>query len=94
MTSEYDYESNTYIAVTLDSASPFYASPSTLSEIHPALKHVGQVGKLEDVQLVSFMKEEWKNSLEEILGAIKSADGVKRLSVQEVKDLTKRNEEP
>ncbi|KAF5343533.1 hypothetical protein D9758_012951 [Tetrapyrgos nigripes] len=90
MSAKYDYDHNTYIAVTLDPQSSFFSSPSTLSEIHPALTHVGQVGKLKDVQLISFVKADWEEKLEEIIQALQSIEGVIKVDVQEVKDLTKR----
>ncbi|GAW03042.1 hypothetical protein LENED_004730 [Lentinula edodes] len=56
-----NYDLNTYVAVTLAPNSPFLGAPSSLSTVHPALTHVGQVGQLHDVQLgsegVSSMKE-------------------------------------
>lgn len=55
-----DYESNTYLTVTLASSSPFFHSPPALAASHPslALKYIGQAGGLADVHLYSIPKSE------------------------------------
>ncbi|KAE9405849.1 hypothetical protein BT96DRAFT_306495 [Gymnopus androsaceus JB14] len=64
--------------------------PSSISTLHPALTHVGQVGSLDDVQLVSVPKEDWSNIGDDILASLKNSQGVHSVSVQEPKQRTKR----
>jgi len=81
---------HTYVAVTLSPNSPFLNTPSSLSTLHPLITHVGQVGSLDDVQLVSVPKEDWNNIGEEVLAKLKAEEGVQSVSVQELKTRTKR----
>ncbi|KAJ4475540.1 hypothetical protein J3R30DRAFT_565468 [Lentinula aciculospora] len=81
---------NTYVAVTLAPNSPFLDVPSSLSTVHPAVTHVGQVGQLHDVQLVSVPKEDWSNIGDDILASLKGSEGVTSVNVQELKQRTKR----
>ncbi|KAF8823677.1 hypothetical protein F5879DRAFT_158444 [Lentinula edodes] len=85
-----NYDLNTYVAVTLAPNSPFLGAPSSLSTVHPALTHVGQVGQLHDVQLVSVPKEDWSNIGDDILASLKGSEGVSSVSVQELRQRTKR----
>ncbi|KAJ7432759.1 hypothetical protein B0H11DRAFT_1759728 [Mycena galericulata] len=85
-----NYGANTYLAVTLPSASSYLQNPVSLGLVHPAVAHVGQVGEMPDVQLVSVPKQEWEFSeaaREEILAAFKA---VGKVDVQEPKQRTKR----
>ncbi|KIK64367.1 hypothetical protein GYMLUDRAFT_39915 [Collybiopsis luxurians FD-317 M1] len=84
---------NTYVAVTLAPNSPFLSMPSSLSSLHPSLTHVGQVGQLNDIQLVSVPKEDWGNIGEEVLRKLKGSDGVQGVSVQELKQRAKRGDD-
>ena len=85
-----DYENNTYLAVTLDSSSPFKDAPQTLSSLHPSIVHEGQVGALEDVRLVSVPKEAWAQHGGTIVTLLRGAQGVKGVNVQALKQRTKR----
>jgi hypothetical protein len=60
MPHQLDYDSNTYLAVTLASSSPFFKSPPALAARHAslALRYVGQAGGLADVYLYSIPKAE------------------------------------
>jgi hypothetical protein len=60
MPHQLDYESNTYLAVTLASSSPFFQSPPALAarQASLALNYVGQAGGLADVYLYSIPKSE------------------------------------
>lgn len=60
MPHQLDYDSNTYLAVTLASYSPFFKSPPALAARHPslALDYVGQAGGLADVYLYSISTSE------------------------------------
>ncbi|KAJ7625347.1 hypothetical protein DFH06DRAFT_1008080 [Mycena polygramma] len=85
-----NYAANTYLAVTLPSASSYLQAPASLGLIHPAVAHVGQVGTMADVQLVSIPKDEWEVSeakRAEILAAFKA---VGRVDIQEPKQRAKR----
>lgn len=85
-----NYNQNTYLAVTLTSSSPYFSSPSGLAALHPAVAHVGQVGELQDVQLVSVPKETWEQGGDQILAVLKGADGVVYVNVQEPRQRVKR----
>lgn len=74
---------NTYLAVTLLPSSPYITSPAALASVHPALAHVGQVGSMVDVQLVSVPNFEWEKAREDVMGSLKNAEGVGRVDLQE-----------
>ncbi|KAK7445405.1 hypothetical protein VKT23_014822 [Stygiomarasmius scandens] len=78
------------IAVTLTANSPYVASPASLALVHPALTHVRQIGQMPDSQLVSVTPEDWTRVADDILTRLKSADGVVSVSVQELKQRSKR----
>ncbi|KAJ7643936.1 hypothetical protein FB45DRAFT_896476 [Roridomyces roridus] len=85
-----NYAANTYLAVTLPAASSYLTTPESLGIVHPAVAHVGQVGEMPDVQLVSVPKEEWEGpqgKREEILQALKA---VGKVDVQAPKQRAKR----
>lgn len=85
-----NYAVNTYIAVTLPPASSYLQTPASLGLVHPAVAHVGQVGAMPDVQLVSVPKQEWEVSETargEILAAFKA---IGKVDIQEPKQRTKR----
>ncbi|KAF5387089.1 hypothetical protein D9615_002051 [Tricholomella constricta] len=85
-----NYDLNTYLAVTLSSASPFFREPAQLAAVHPAVAHVGQAGQLEDVQVFSVPKFEWQRVSEDVLEKLSKADGVGRVVVQKVEARSKR----
>ncbi|KZP03503.1 hypothetical protein FIBSPDRAFT_123312 [Athelia psychrophila] len=85
-----DHATNAYLAVTLSPASAYYHNPSTLSSFHPAVHHIGQLGVLSDVQLLSIPKTEWDLSRNEITSSLRAQVGVLRVDVQEVKQRVKR----
>ncbi|KAF9016058.1 hypothetical protein BDZ89DRAFT_1075982 [Hymenopellis radicata] len=89
-----DHDAYTYIAVMLDGdgAGAYIDSPHTLASIHPSLSHVGQVGALDNVQLLSVAKFDWDDHGEEVLAQLKEAPGVVRVDVQELKQRSKRDE--
>lgn len=92
--SSVNYSTHTYLAVTFSTSSHFLADPDSLSSVHPALAHVGQVGELKDVHLFSVPKEEWKradSAIQDVLSA-KRAEGVLRVDVQVPKGRAKRDE--
>lgn len=85
-----DHSANTYLAVTLSPASPYLQDPSSLSKAHPLATHLGQVGEMKDVQLISIPKQKWDSEQEDILGFLKNQAGVSRVDVQAVKERAKR----
>ncbi len=97
MTASLDYNSNTYLAITLSQNSPIISSPqsllsSSVSGSRFELNHVGQVGQLSDVQLWSIPKENWDANAQDILSFLKGKEGVESVDVQELKQRTRRDE--
>ncbi|KAF7364989.1 p-loop containing nucleoside triphosphate hydrolase protein [Mycena venus] len=84
-----NYAANTYLAVTLPASSSYLQAPASLGLLHPVVAHVGQVGAMPDVQLVSVAKDEWEVSEKraEILAAFKA---IGRVDIQEPKQRAKR----
>jgi len=85
-----NYAANTYLAVTLPASSSYLQAPASLGLLHPAAAHVGQVGAMPDVQLVSVSKDEWEVSeakRAEILAAFRA---IGRVDIQEPKQRAKR----
>ncbi|KAF8585722.1 hypothetical protein K439DRAFT_1279400, partial [Ramaria rubella] len=80
-----DYGTNTYIVVYLSPSSPYLLNPSSISTIHPALTHVGSVGVLNDVQLVSVPKREWSHLSDDVLVSLRSGSttGIEKVEVQD-----------
>ena len=78
-----DYDHNTYLAVTLSTASHIHFQPSPLSAVHPSLAYNGQVGELQDVQLFAVPKADWDHVL-------KAKQGVLGVEVQVPKQRVKR----
>jgi len=92
MPHQLDYDSNTYLAVTLSYSSPFFQSPRALAARHSglALDYVGQAGGLADVYLYSIPKSELlkrgRPSSRDIEGMfmrdLRASDGVLYVQVQ------------
>lgn len=80
------------LAVTLQSSSSLLANPAQLATAHDSLTHVGQVGELSDVQLVSVPSTEWDSVKGDVLGALMGMEGVVRVEVQKTKQRAKRDE--
>ncbi|TFL07906.1 hypothetical protein BDV98DRAFT_521140 [Pterulicium gracile] len=80
------------LAVTLQSSSSLMTNPAELATAHDSLTHVGQVGELSDVQLVSVPSTEWDAVKGDVLGALMGMDGVVRVEVQKAKQRAKRDE--
>ncbi|KAK0227779.1 hypothetical protein IW262DRAFT_555194 [Armillaria fumosa] len=89
---EQNYDLNMYLAVTLAPDSPYYKSPEALSTIHPLVTHVGQVGALDDVQMLSVSKAGWGQRSEEVLASLKADQGIQRVDVQWPRQRSKRDE--
>ena len=85
-----NYDHNTYLAVTLSTASHIHFQPSSLSAVHPSLAYHGQVGKLQNVQLFAVPKTDWDQVGEDILGVLKAKQGVLGVDVQVPKQRVKR----
>jgi hypothetical protein len=91
MPHQLDYESQTYVAVTLSASSPYFTSPPALVARHPwlALNYVGQAGGLSDVHLYSIQKSELLKrggSIRDVESLVvqdlRGSDGVLRVEVQ------------
>jgi len=82
-----DFSSNAYLTVYLTPSSIYLSDPSLLSTIHPALCHVGPVGVMKDVQILSVPKSDWtrNNQQDGILQALHEnvGKGIQRVEVQE-----------
>ena len=85
-----NYEANTYLAVTLSPGSTYFQDPATLAAVHPSISHVGQVGPLQDVQLVSVPKRDWDGVKEEVLQSLMGSGGIGRVDVQVAQQRAKR----
>lgn len=77
-----DHGANVYLAVTISPNSPLFQHPEQLA-VHPALTHVGQVGELRDVQLLSVPRENWSGAQNDVMSSLNGVDGVKRVDVQD-----------
>jgi hypothetical protein len=85
-----NYDSNTYLALTLSPHSLYISSPSAVLQAHPALTYVGQVGQLADVQLYGVPKAVWQQESESIMNLLKSLEGVDSVDVQSLRTRPKR----
>ncbi|GBE82830.1 hypothetical protein BKA93DRAFT_522463 [Sparassis latifolia] len=77
-----NHDENVYLTVTITSSSPFAVNPAALV-VHPSLTHLGMVGQLRDVQLLSVPRESWPRLQGEVLSALNALDGVRRVDVQD-----------
>jgi len=77
-----NHDDNVYLAVTVSPSSRFMANPERLA-VHPSLTHLGIVGQLRDVQLLSTPRANWPHSQGEILASLNELDGVKHVDVQD-----------
>ena len=87
-----DYNSNTYLAVTVSPNSPYMSNPASLADVHSELRYVGNVGELSDVQLLSVPKSQWETVQAAVQQALKGATGVQSVDVQVPKQRAKRDE--
>ncbi|EJD46241.1 hypothetical protein AURDEDRAFT_22872, partial [Auricularia subglabra TFB-10046 SS5] len=87
-----DYNSNTYLAVTVSPSSPYISNPASLADVHSQLQYVGKVGELADVQLFSVPKSEWETVQAAVQQALKGVAGVQSVDVQVPKQRAKRDE--
>jgi len=85
-----DYDHNTYLAVTLSTASHIHFPPSSLSAVHASLAYHGQVGELQDVQLFAVPKADWDQVGEDILAVLRAKQVVLGIDVQVPKQQVKR----
>ncbi|KAF9075398.1 hypothetical protein BDP27DRAFT_1314944 [Rhodocollybia butyracea] len=65
--------------------------PSSLTAVHPAISYVGQVGQLQDVQLVSVSKD--SEAIDDILTLLRNSQGISGVNIQELKQRTKRGDD-
>lgn len=88
-----DYTAHVYLAVYISKLSDLKNNPSFLSSAHPSVTYLGQVGALDDVQLVTVPRADWEGNMNEMLGGLKSLPGVTRVEVQEAKQRAKRSKD-
>ncbi|PCH38529.1 hypothetical protein WOLCODRAFT_97271 [Wolfiporia cocos MD-104 SS10] len=77
-----NHDDNVYLAVTVAPSSRFVGDPDALA-VHPSLTHLGIVGQMRDVQLLSVPRESWPRLQGDVLAALNTLDGVKRVDVQD-----------
>lgn len=77
-----DHDSNVYLTVTLSPTSPAYSNPEVLTS-HPSLTHVGSVGEMRDVQLLSVPRNSWNRVQGDVLSMLNGLAGVRRVDVQQ-----------
>ena len=82
-----DHNANTYLAITLSPSLPYLLDPSSLGKVHPSAIHVGQVGEMKDVQLISVPKQQWDSAQKDILNG---QEGIRGVDIQSVKVWPKR----
>lgn len=85
-----NYNTNTYLAVTLSPGSQYLQNAASLVERHSSLMHVGNVGQLDDVQLYGVPKAVWQREGDDILEILKQLEGVSRVDVQIPRTRSKR----
>ena len=51
--------------------------------MHSALNHIGQMGQLRDVQLLSVPREDWARVQGDVLSSLNGLQGVRRVDVQD-----------
>ena len=87
-----DHNANVYLTVTVSQSSPLYQNPNLLA-CHSALTHVGQVGQLRDVQLLSVPRGDWDHVQGDVFSALNSLQGVRRVDVQDPPRLRAKRDE-
>ncbi|KAI9461651.1 hypothetical protein BJY52DRAFT_190852 [Lactarius psammicola] len=84
-----NYATHAYLTVLLARSSSLLADPSA---VHPHLKHIGPVGQLPDIHLFSVPKPTWEHSSAAIISALRQADGVLKVDIQEPRMRVKRDQ--
>ncbi|KAI0668332.1 hypothetical protein C8Q78DRAFT_1071259 [Trametes maxima] len=77
-----NHEENVYLTVTVSPTSAVHNNPDGLA-VHPLLKHLGRVGELQDVQVLSVPRVNWPSVQGAVLDALNALPGVLRVDVQE-----------
>ena len=77
-----DFNANTYLTVTVTPGS-FVANNPALLVVHPSMSHLGKVGQLMDVEIVSVPKDVWDGLKGDVVQSLNTLDGVRRVDVQE-----------
>ncbi|KAI0747715.1 hypothetical protein C8Q80DRAFT_1219175 [Daedaleopsis nitida] len=73
---------NVLLAVTLSPTSAAHADPDALV-VHPLVARLGQVGALQDVQLLAVPRESWPTVQGAVVDALHALPGVLRVDVQD-----------
>ncbi|KAH6919300.1 hypothetical protein BKA70DRAFT_1417277 [Coprinopsis sp. MPI-PUGE-AT-0042] len=86
-----DKANNAYFVVTLSPSGSVYSTPAALSELHPSLKYVGQVGELEDTHMYSSPLDK-----EDVIATFlkerrQGREGIARVDFPEERDIYRRS---
>lgn len=88
-----DYNANTYVAVFLTPTSIYTNQPISL-QVFPSVASVGNVGQLQDTQLLSVPKTDWEIFGDQIIATLKEdKSNIARVDVQELRARKKRGDE-
>lgn len=79
---QFDHASFTYLTVYLRSSSSYLTDPQSIRTIHPALTHVGQVGVMKDVLILSVPVPEWSHVSADVLALLSSQTDIAKVEVQ------------
>lgn len=77
-----DHANNVYLTVFTSASTLVASNPQSLT-IHPSITHLGHVGELQDVQLLSVPRESWDAIQDNVLTALKGIPGVQRVDVEQ-----------
>ena len=77
-----DHNTNVYVSITLSPDSPAFHNPELLV-VHPVVVHLGRVGELHDVQLLSVPRISWTQVQGDVLSSLHGITGVKHVEVQQ-----------
>ena len=77
-----DFNANTYLTVTVTPGSSVANNPALLV-VHPSMSHLGKVGQLVDVEIVSVTKAVWDGLKDDVVQSLNTLNGVRRVDVQE-----------
>lgn len=89
-----DTSTNTYVALILNPNSPYISNPTSITShtslINLQMRHVGNVGALDDTHLFSIPKNVWEQVQEQVMATLKGIEGVDNVQVQVPRQRAKR----
>ena len=77
-----DHGNNIYLTVTV-SPSSAAASNSQALIVHPSITHLGHVGQLQDVQLLSVPRASWDLVQDSVMSTLRGISGVQRVAIEQ-----------